>query len=67
MHRARAARPRAFDNLSSQDPNGDVAARILNLVHVLLVVARRDHRKSKFGLRHDTNLIELYVMTKSEF
>ena len=24
-------------------------------------------RKSKFGLRHDINLIKSYVMTKSEF
>ena len=30
-------------------------------------LARRHHRKSKFGLRHDIKLIELYVMTKSEF
>ena len=29
--------------------------------------SRRDHRKSKFGLRHDIYLIWLYVMTKSEF
>jgi hypothetical protein len=29
--------------------------------------SRRDHRKSKFGLRYDIKLIELYVMTKSEF
>jgi hypothetical protein len=29
--------------------------------------ARRDHRKSKFGFRHDIRLIYLYVMTKSEF
>ena len=30
-------------------------------------LARRDHRKSKFGLRHGIKLIELYAMTKSEF
>jgi hypothetical protein len=29
-------------------------------------IARWDHRKSKFGLRHALNLIELYCMTKSE-
>ena len=33
--------------------------------------SRRDHRKSKFGLRRGINLIELYAMhdamTKSEF
>jgi hypothetical protein len=29
--------------------------------------SRRDHRKSKFGLRDDIKLIELYFMTKSEF
>jgi hypothetical protein len=28
---------------------------------------RRDHRKSKFGLRHAKKKIELYCMTKSEF
>ena len=35
----------------------DVAARI----------ARPDHRKSKFGLRHAIKLIELYGVTKSKF
>jgi hypothetical protein len=55
MHRARAARPRAFDILPSQDP--DVPARR----------TQPDHRKSKFGLRHGIKLIELYAMTKSEF
>ena len=30
-------------------------------------LARRDHRKSKFGLRHAIKLLELYCMTKSEF
>ena len=29
--------------------------------------ARRDHRKSKFGLCHTIKLIELYGVTKSEF
>ena len=29
--------------------------------------SRRDHRKSKFGLRHAIKLIELYGVTKSEF
>ena len=30
-------------------------------------IARLDHRKSKFGLRHVVKLTELYYMTKSEF
>jgi hypothetical protein len=30
-------------------------------------IARRDHRKSKIGLRHRIKLIELYTVTKSEF
>ena len=30
-------------------------------------LARRDHGKSKFGLRHDIKLIEFYLMTKSKF
>ena len=30
-------------------------------------IARPDHRKSKFGLRHAIKLIELYCVTKSEF
>jgi hypothetical protein len=30
-------------------------------------IARRDHRKSKFGLRHGIKLIEFYAMTKFEF
>ena len=30
-------------------------------------IARRDHRKLKFGLRHAIKLIELYCVTKSEF
>ena len=34
---------------------------------VVIAPARRDHRKSKFGLRHGLKLIELYAMTKSEF
>ena len=34
---------------------------------VFIALARRDHRKSKFGLRHSIKLIELYCMTKSEF
>jgi hypothetical protein len=32
-----------------------------------MTIARRDHRKSKFGLRHRIKLIELYTVTKSEF
>jgi hypothetical protein len=40
-----------------QNRAGDVAA----------ARARRDHRKSKFGLRHAIKLIELYGVTKSEF
>ena len=40
-----------------QNGTGDVTA----------TSSRRDHRKSKSGLRHDVKLIELYVMTKSEF
>jgi hypothetical protein len=30
-------------------------------------IVRRDHRKSKFGLRHHIKLIELYTVTTSEF
>ena len=34
---------------------------------VALSLAWRDHRKSKFGLRHRIKLIQLYTVTKSEF
>ena len=34
---------------------------------VIIAIARRDHRKSKFGLRQATKLNELYGVTKSEF
>jgi hypothetical protein len=34
---------------------------------VVTASARRDNRKSKFGLPHGIKLIELYAMTKSEF
>jgi hypothetical protein len=39
------------------------------LVTLLIVIAssRPDHRKSKFGLRHEIKLIDLYCMTKSDF
>ena len=36
-------------------------------LYIVMSLARRDHRKSKFGLRHDISLILLYVMTKSKF
>ena len=34
---------------------------------VVIAPARRDHRTSKFGLRHGIELIEIYAMTNSEF
>ena len=34
---------------------------------VAISIARRDHRKSKFGLRHAIKLTESYGVTKSEF
>jgi hypothetical protein len=36
-------------------------------VNVAATSSWRDHRKSKFGLRHAIKLIELYGVTKSEF
>jgi hypothetical protein len=70
-HSARAARARDFVNflhacssrgapragLPVYPPLGDVAPSR----------SRRDHRKSKFDLRHAIKLIELYCMTKPEF
>ena len=57
MHRTSAARPRGIDSLPSLDPNrGRCPSR-----------SRRDHHKSKFGLRQGINQIELYALTKSEF
>ena len=35
-------------------------------VAIAISIARRDHRKSKFGLRQAIELIELYVVTKSK-
>jgi hypothetical protein len=54
---ARAARPRGFDSLPSLDPDpGRCPSR-----------SRRDHRKSKFGLRQGIKLDLVYALTKSEF
>ena len=55
--RARGAAARVWRDHDRIWPWPDVATSL----------ARWDHRKSKFGLRHDIKLIEIYVMTKSEF
>ena len=54
MHRARKARPPWFDSLPSLGPDLDVTSPL----------ARRDHRKSKFGIRYPDSI---YRLTKSEF
>ena len=38
----------------------------IRILDVVTHIARRDHQKSTFGLRHAINLIELYCMTKSK-
>ena len=58
MHAARARRGRARET---------VYPPWIRFRDVAAPLAQPDHRKSNFGLRHDIKLIELYVMTKSEF
>jgi hypothetical protein len=55
MHRGSPARRRRFDSLPSLDPD------------VAIPLARRDHRKSKFGVHHAIKRNDLYGVTNSEF
>jgi hypothetical protein len=61
MQLAPAARPRrARAGLTVNPPWIQITDGAMSL-------ARRDQRKSKFGLRQGIKLIELYALTESEF